>query len=814
MPPAQQAQPAANRTQLLHVVGAAATLLEETWSVDATSPLVTSLCFIDWTTAANARTTAPRSVVGAAIILATRRSTDLERATMRAMPFLTHELKVGDASNYLHELDKVQAFDQVYTTPDEWIQALPPLFSKMQDPNVMRLRADVFYSTEAVGRSPGPPRSLAFLTHVSLEDLCSAGGPDEHLPLSRALILSSSKDTRAERANESSTIRLVMERVHSMLVRSLGSTLSDAGLARGFCTMMATLYLPHALTEFRFEPMHALTELEAAFAYSRGNAAETSAIEEARILRVPRQFENLRTLLGCFGRSSDAWIQVGRLAATLLSPAMAGAATLVKLSALDELMGRASWQAMITHALNANHQITGIELVTTMLLSQTDLAGPVSGGSFSTTTPSGQGDVGALGVSYGSVREASLAEALRSDEARDALQEAETLVGIDRVEAFMQSGSTICMRAMLYQEAWLVNKVPQFGFCSLDVPYVCPYFSQYICEDKDTGEVPSRAKGYVFKDTYLAALRTPKWSAIPILEIALEIQSLLTAASYVPVAKAERYTVDSCLCLIRDLGERLFFALGLSLAPQQGKSFVEGVDFHRKAVTFARTLPAAEQAEWLPWLVAQFETNFLDAGGALYQSKMRSSMPGHVSAAHTEFVGDDCIYFSNVTARMKRAEPIADMRIAFPSLLSSAPISLPGTSTQPVRPAKPPKQKQTGKKGPGDGGPPAPGSRSSASFDVSPTEFFHCGVVFKSNEIIDKYKLNKKCCLAVLLSKKKGADALQSCPDPSTHGDINAAVHKRPANFDLDYIYKHHTRKATAAELKQANWSPRKKSKA
>ena len=116
MPPAQQVQPAANRTQLLHVVGAAAPLREETWSVDASSPLVTSLCFIEWTTVAGARTTALRSVVGAAIILATRRSTDSERAAMRAMLFLAHELRVSDASDYLHELDKVQAFDQVYTT--------------------------------------------------------------------------------------------------------------------------------------------------------------------------------------------------------------------------------------------------------------------------------------------------------------------------------------------------------------------------------------------------------------------------------------------------------------------------------------------------------------------------------------------------------------------------------------------------------------------------------------------------------------------------------------------------------------------------
>ena len=54
---------------------------------------------------------------------------------------------------------------------------------------------------------------------------------------------------------------------------------------------------------------------------------------------------------------------------------------------------------------------------------------------------------------------------------------------------------------------------------------------------------------------------------------------------------------------------------------------------------------------------------------------------------------------------------------------------------------------------------------------------------------------------------------LKFCPDHATHGDLKQAVHKRPANLDLDYIYKHFTRGATADENKSAGWEKSKKKK-
>ena len=66
----------------------------------------------------------------------------------------------------------------------------------------------------------------------------------------------------------------------------------------------------------------------------------------------------------------------------------------------------------------------------------------------------------------------------------------------------------------------------------------------------------------------------------------------------------------------------------------------------------------------------------------------------------------------------------------------------------------------------------------------------------------------------LILSKKSGNDALSLCPDHAAHGGMEAKCHKRPKDFDLQYVYKHFSRKATAAEMKAAGWVANKKAKA
>ena len=59
----------------------------------------------------------------------------------------------------------------------------------------------------------------------------------------------------------------------------------------------------------------------------------------------------------------------------------------------------------------------------------------------------------------------------------------------------------------------------------------------------------------------------------------------------------------------------------------------------------------------------------------------------------------------------------------------------------------------------------------------------------------------------VLLSTKKGDDALTLCPHRQTHGGLNAKVHTAPSNFDREAIAKTFSTRASKAQLKQAGWS-------
>jgi hypothetical protein len=337
-----------------------------------------------------------------------------------------------------------------------------------------------------------------------------------------------------------------------------------------------------------------------------------------------------------------------------------------------------------------------------------------------------------------------------------------------------------------------------------------------LCQDEDTGLVPPRLRQYVFPHTALETLKNGKWHDLPIVATALEIEQFRTGVTYKHVSALDEYTVAASLDYAREIGSRLFFALGYSLSPAQGKSFAEVIDVQKRAVSFARSLPDDEQKEWLTFLDKEFRNNCLGMAGALFLTKLSSGQPDYPEADIVAFVEDDCPYLINVAARLQTAEPIADIRLAFPSMFSAAPVALPGTSA--ARSTDPPDKDGKGKgkasdlkrKATTDG----PGTKSGYAYVISDTEFFHTGSVFKIKEIADKYKLKPGACFAVLLSKKKGDEALQLCPEHASHGGMSAACHKRPANFNLDTIYKQFTRRPTPDELKAANWAPRKLSKA
>ena len=231
----------------------------------------------------------------------------------------------------------------------------------------------------------------------------------------------------------------------------------------------------------------------------------------------------------------------------------------------------------------------------------------------------------------------------------------------------------------------------------------------------------------------------------------------------------------------------------------------------------------------LEFLNTQFRSHWLDAGGEHYHSKLKSGRPDAPEAQLDEFLPLTNTYHTNVQARMTRAAPVAEFRMAFPTMFASDVVSMPGTSTA-MTPARVIKgkdkefkdkgkdkkdKKNVKKKQPGNGDASGPGSKSFLANTLSTSELWLAGVVVKIDQVAKHYKMAQPdhMCWPVLLSKKKGDAALEICPNHATHGDLKQAVHKRPANFNLDYIYKNFTRAATADENKKADWQPPKKKK-
>lgn len=829
----QDAPPTPARTTFTLVHGNPNAKEEDTLTLPSDSPVVSSLSFIDWTIdsdpPANGTASAPRSKVVPALLLATRRPSLLDFSRLEEWPFIGTEVASDEATRWASALDTADAFESTFSTIGAWGTKAKSLAAQATDPEQLRLREDSF-TTITDWDSDAGPAELAFLARASIADMLHAEDSlsDEAFQprtLARACLLMGSKDNQTERDDDSSTVRLASEQISGILRRDMrNDNPSVAGLASRFVRMLRDVHLPATFSMQAFSAESALREFELGYNYAHSSAAEAQAIEAELFLNTGHQFPIFEPLLERFETGPEAAGEFQRLSLSLLPAALTSATNMVKLPALSELLRQASWRSTVAHLINASPTISGTELVTSLVRTHSEVSGGLSGGASGSFPAASSSSL--VPDTYGSIRDSSIADALRSDEASAALAAAATQSGVERVETIMQSGCVLLTRAELLQEAWLHNKHPTLAFSSLDQPSIRPYFSQVLVEDSESGEVPSRLASYVIPSSEIATVRTRTWSALDLLGQALEIKRLQHGTAFMPVKANEIYVVDSCLRLIKEHGSRFFFALNLALEPANGYAFTDGVDLQLKAVDFARSLPKDDCAEWLTFLTDQFKQNWLDAGGDHYHSKLRSGRPDAPEAQLSEFLPLDNAFTSNVNARMKRAEPVAEFRMAFPSMFSSDKVALPGTSSSaigmgPPNPKPKPdkgkgkdKDKQLSKRK-GDAEASGPGSKSSLAVSLSTSEMWIAGVVFKLDQIAQHYKMARPdhVCWPVLLSKKKGPAALEICPDHATHGDLNQAVHKRPSNFNLDYVYKHFTRAATASENKNANWEPPKKKK-
>ena len=810
--------------------------VEDRWEVGESSPLVTAWPFLGWVIA-NARASAVRSSVAGTILLATRRPTEEHAVLLEEMPILTTEVDVVSASAWAHDLDIAGVFDGVFQTFAIWKDSAAIMSARVLDPAKLRLRDDDFADADPFDPRTDPT-SLSFLNRTSIGALLRADdalSAEQYRPLalSRAFLLLGSKDNQIERNDEGATVRIAAERITSVLSRMLDSRHpTHASLADRFPQALTELNLPFMFRPHAFSSMGTLREITLAHKYMTGSAPERNTIEQDLVLNVGQSLKALGPVLDRFSDPTLAFVQLERMTSQLLPPTLAASSCLVRFSELNTMFSRAAWSATISHALATNPSIDGSLLVTALIQSQAEIADPVAGDQVLTT-----GDDGQV-VSFGSVREQVLGDALRAEVAVKALAKAASLTGEDFVDCLMFSGSVLLTRAMLMQEAWLHHKSPALGFASLAAPSLGPFFATNLTEDDD-GVVAEKLQSLIFPDAALAVTRTPHWSKMgsKLMDLAIEIHYLNTGCRNLAPNELDRYTVHSCLLALKEVGSRWTFALGMSLTPQDGFSFEDGVDLQIKACNVARSLPKLECADWLLWLCGVFKNDFLDASGVHYHAKVRSARPDHVDAQISECLPSNAIFFAKVKQRIHSADRLGDMRIGFPRFFASESVAMAGTSISHAvvedddgrvvplgkrakakakkEAAEKVKGKAKGKQPRGGAADSGPGSKSGFAYSISPKETFLCGTVFKVEEICRHFKMSPpdKYCWPVLLSKKKGAAALELCPEHAAHGDMKQAVHTRPNSFDLDYTYKNFTRKPTTPENEHANWVPSKKGK-
>lgn len=826
MPPAViPAAPPAARTAFTFVAGAVAAGTPPTFTVTDTSPLVTSLVFLPWEVGvAGTPARVVRSAVVGAIIMATRRPADPDLTALSRRSILASEMLASEVSTLAHHLDIAGAFAGAYETIEQWEAAIPGILASMAPASLplLRLTAAMFYDGLVVTRNT--PVDILFLSKVSVGDLVRVDSPAPDASyhasaLSRAIILLGWKDEPAVVQDGDSEFRQSVERLKRVLARRMpdpDGNASDSAYGRELCSILGDPRLPLAFARAGTTPLHASEELSLTFDYWRGTTAQVQSIQLSRFLGVPRQFPDVGSLVRRFSDPAQAFTQTEMVAATLLPAALSSASLLARLSQLDTRLASASWRASIAHVVNVNPAISGEELAAAIIASHNDLAGGTAGAAAPLPAPGDPASYFA-GASYGSVRDASIADALRTDAAVTALAQAANQTGVERVETLLLSGSTLLMRAIFLQEAWLQNKASALSFCSLDQPYLCPYIAESLTERADSDgstSIPDALQGFVYPGGHLDILRSGKWSTLDFINSPggqLQIEHMETGAVFSPVSERDRFTVDAVLDYMELYGKRLFFAIGFSLSPQTGHSFSDLLELQRKALRFARTLPQHESAEWLTFLHAEL-AGALDLAGGLYLSKLKSARPERDEAAISAFLPDATPYWINVNARLTRAQPLAQLRSAFPTLFSSEPVSVPGTATD-----TPPGTHQPGKnrgKGAGkDAGKDTdktrlkgPGSKSHFCQVISSQELFYCGTVIQVDKLEAYCAASKGLCLPVVLSTKKGAEALELCPNPEKHGGLEAACHKRPSDLDISHVFKNLTRKATNAELKAANW--------
>lgn len=408
--------------------------------------------------------------------------------------------------------------------------------------------------------------------------------------------------------------------------------------------------------------------------------------------------------------------------------------------------------------------------------------------------------------------------------------------GIKTLEAAATSGSVLMLRYLFWAPAWMRPRHAAFDTMGKHLADRADYLAYCSTVDGDTESVPANLATYRLTEALNDKFWSCSWAEMDMVNASsqaaheggfLALRYLDQGTVYSAVSPSDFYTVETTLMGIRDWFSRLLLGVGFAASPDEGYSWADVVERQLELVRYINGLPSSERATWRKWASDNFLTHALTRAQTLFKAKLSTSRPADETI--TSFLPDDAAFFSNISARLEDAKPIAVVRRAFPNYFPSEPVVLPGTT--PISSSRSggggagsSSQGRADKSGGGGGQAAgkgkmrdmedAPGSKAGLARVLSSGHLFIAARVCDVEAVAEHLKVEKEDhCWPVLFSTKKGEAALALCPEPDKHGGINSKWHKPPKGFDQARLTKKFWSAASADQLREAGWRSAKKKK-
>ena len=831
MPAAAAPPRAAADTRLLipgMPAGGLHALHEDRWDTARHNPMVRSLPFIDWEKpAAPALFSGPRYQLQGVLLATLQAKDDSDsRHNFYTKDVIGFEYGDAAASAVAHVLHAAGVFDQVYANRPAFLDAVGAHAGLDLSP--VALDPSHFVATEAYAG----PVHMDYLHEMSVRDLLDEGkrlAREQPCELLAKIVLCLGPVARdATRQHAQSTA--------SIFAASLAGQVSTwarlpAGASAPVIGSQTAKFLRTAVGQL-------LTPLRAGGVRPDAHAED---LRDGVILAAGRASEIEATMWERVNAHLDQFTVLGEFEAHLGSSAETKATFIGLMQAFGVARGALDpYQSTIlldkaleTHGLRSQIQElfaagSTVKSVVDLLIDEHRHA---RGGSVHEPPPaeSAGGAGGAAAAGSAGLRETSLSNAFGAKVFREAVEACSDKGGTEFLETCFRSGSMILTRYLTFEPVWLRGRHTFLNMrVARELDHRQLYFARALALDLDTGEVPTAMSAFKWCPVQLNLLLTGRFAEMDMVNSPggfTAVRALRNGTQYLAAPSNLHYTVESTLVGVRDYFTRLLTALGYPAHASEGHSWADCVDKQISVVQYIDGLPTIERSAWLEWADGNFRTNVLKKAQSEYLNRILSAEPAE--EAFDGFLGyiggREATFFSNIRDRMDAAQPIATVRLAFPSLFTVEPISLlgiqppqaGGTSSGAPGGGKPPGggKQPVGGKQPGGGKRKGDGAPAGSKYGIGKVAYmldsdtlFLGGRVYDVKAAAAELKVDvDACCWPVLFTTKKGNEALEVCCD-TAHGDLSQPKHKKPKGFDLTKLSKKYSEQATPEQKKTAGW--------